>query len=101
MRYSAGDRLHFAVLAVLHHKFGRILESISWAQGESGGPFIFALIFILVAIVPLVMLFIPRVNSKQLYSSASLVTAAGVVIIGNVVYNWGPKELDDLDLDSL
>lgn len=76
-------------------------ESISWAQGDSGGPFIFALIFILVAIVPLVMLFIPRVNSKQLYSSASLVTAAGVVIIGNVIYNWGPKELDDLDLDSL
>lgn len=71
-------------------------ESVSWAQGDSDGPFIFALIFILLAIVPLVLQFIPKINPKQLVSSAGIVIAAGVVIIANVIYNWSPEDGEDL-----
>ncbi|MGO1637136.1 MAG: hypothetical protein ACTHYS_00415 [Ancrocorticia populi] len=72
-------------------------ESVSWAQGDSGGPFIIALIFILVAIIPLAMQFFPKVNPKQMVSSSSLVTVAGVVVIGNVIYNWTPEDIDQLE----
>ncbi|MGO1591481.1 MAG: hypothetical protein ACTHW1_02715 [Ancrocorticia sp.] len=77
---------------------GGYSESVSWAQGDSGGPFIIALIFILVAIIPLVLQFIPKANVKQLASSSSLVGVAGVILIVNVIFNWNPRDVSDEDL---
>ncbi|PWF27229.1 DUF3824 domain-containing protein [Ancrocorticia populi] len=76
---------------------GGFTESVSWAQGEPDGPFIISLIFILLAIIPLVMQFFSKVNPKQMVSSSSLVTVAGVVVIGNVAINWNLEDADRLE----
>ena len=69
-------------------------ESISWANGGSEGPFIFALIFLIVALIPLVLQFVPRINPKQLLSSSGLVTAAGIVLAINIARNFSPTGVD-------
>lgn len=69
-------------------------ESISWSNAGSDGPFIFALIFLIVAIIPLVLQFVPRINPKQLLSSSGLVTAAGIVLAINIARNFSPTGLE-------
>ena len=70
-------------------------ESVSWANAGSDGPFIFALIFLIVAIIPLGMQFIPRINPKQMLSASGLVTSAGIVLAINIAINLSPDGLDD------
>lgn len=76
-------------------------DGLSWADVGTEGPFIITLIFLLIAFVPLVLQFLPRIRPTQLLSMSGLITAAGVIVLINVARNFSPDTDNLADMDAL